>query len=124
MMPGLPTVAVTLTRYGAVSVNQTTGLPSATPTTSLLTVIEEPWKPNAQPQRPEGVTSDDSRLFVCFSEVLGVQNQGTSTARWADRITATSGTWQVAEVVIAPAMPGIAAAWHAYCLRVRPGDEP
>jgi hypothetical protein len=70
------------------------------------------------------VTSDDSRLFVCFSEVLGVQNQGTSTARRADRIASASGTWQVSEVVIAPAMPGIAAAWHAYCLRVRPGDEP
>lgn len=124
MLPGIPTVTISRLRYGAQTIDAAY-LPTSTVTTTTHSgVIEEPWKANGQPPRPDGLTSDDTRLFVCPFEVLGVEGQGTVNARRPDRIVSGSVTWQVAEVVIAPAMPGIPAAWHAYCTRVRPGDEP
>lgn len=124
MLPGLPTVTVSRLRYGAQVIDPATYLPESTVTTTTIPgVIEEPWRANASPPRPDGLTADDTRLFACPVEVLGVAGEGTSSARRPDRLVSPSGTWQVREVVIAPAMPGIPAAWHAYCVRPDPGDE-
>lgn len=124
MLPGLPTVTISRVRYGPQTIGADRLPVSTSTTTSISGVIQEPWRANGQPPRPDGLTSDDTRLFVSPTEILGVEGQGTASARRPDRIVYSGVTWQVAEVVIAPAMPGIPAAWHAYCTRVRPGDEP
>ena len=122
MLPGLPLVPITRTRYGAQTISTTTFLPSSTSTTTTHRATEVPWRSDAVARRPDGETSDNTRLFSAPVEFRGVRNQGESTAAKPDRITSPSGTWEVLEVVDAPAMPGIPRAYHAYCVRVRPGD--
>jgi len=126
MLPDrLHPVTVTLYRYGAQGRDATTYLPTSTATASAITVQEEPWRPDASPPRPDGVTAQTSRLFVSRSEVRGVGDEATATASQADRIeTADGSVWRVVEVVRAPALGPIPAAWHAYCIRVEPEDGP
>jgi len=126
MLPDrLHPVTVTLYRYGAQTQDATTGLPSSSATTSSLTMQEEPWRPDASPPRPDGETAQTSRLFVSRSQVRGVGSEGTATGARADRIGTTDGSvWRVVEVVAAPALGPIPAAWHAYCVRVEPEDGP
>ena len=125
MLPGLPTVTVTRLRYPAQTIDPVTfRATDPTPTSTSIVAIEEPWRADASPARPDGMTGDDTRLFVSYTEVVGTTDHGTGNARRPDRIVCGGVTWEVAEVVDAPAMPGISRAWHAYCTRVRPGDEP
>lgn len=122
ILPGLPTVSATLYRYGA----QTIGadfLPASPARPTSIEAIEEPWRPNASVPRPDGETASTTRLFVCTVEVRGVSAEGTTSAARPDRIVSASGTWEVREVIVAPAMPMIPAAWHAYCVAVVPEDE-
>jgi hypothetical protein len=125
VIPGLPRETVTLIRFGAQALLPS-GRPNPVqpaPTTTTLAVIVEPWRADRSPPRPEGQTTETTRLFVMPVEVRGAV-QGVSGPTIPDRIAWDGATWVVAEVVRAPAMPGIPAAWHAYCVRRQAGDTP
>lgn len=123
ILPGLPSAMVTRRRYPPT--DYSSARPAlGVPTDSDIEAIEEPWRPDAVVERPADLTAATSRLFVCTTEITPVAEQATADARPPDRIVSSSGTWEAMAVIRAPAMPGIPAAWHAYCRLVRPLDEP
>jgi hypothetical protein len=126
MLPDrLHAVTVTLERATAQTRDATTGLPTAATSTSTLTVQEEPWRPDATPPRPDGLTAEQTRLYVARVEVRGADESGTASGLPPDVIERADGSrWRVREVIAAPGLGPIPAAWHAYCIRIEPGDEP
>lgn len=125
MMPYLlAAVEVSLTRYGVQTISTTTRRPTTPSTVSVVRVQSEPWRPDASPPRPEGVTADDTRVFVSPTEIRGASATGTAQASPPDRISWDGRTWRVVEVIRAPGLGPIPPMWHAYCVRVEPGVEP
>jgi hypothetical protein len=124
VIPGIPTVPATRIRYGVQAIGADFLPASPVASETPIRVIEEPWRSDATPPRPDGETTETTRLITSPIEVRGVGSQGTSSATRPDRIVTASGTWEPVEVVDAPAMPGIPRHWAAYCRRVEPGDTP
>jgi len=120
--PLLPTVAVT--RVRSTPGPDVDGYQTWTTASTSTTAIEEPWKPDASPPRPDGQSAEATRLFRLPIEAAGVRSQGTASAARPDRIVAASGTWVVEEVVDAPAVGMVPRRWDAYCILATPEVTP
>ena len=109
---------VMILRRGVPVQDPQTGLMSATPAEIATTAQVEPWRPDGTVPRPEPLTSETSRVFVAREMVRGAGVDGEPP----DEIAWGGNTWRVIEVIAAPPVGRILAAWHAHAALIQPLD--